>query len=66
MEALREQFICARLLKLNNVEQVRLKIREQRDEILEGIATGHIKPDKQLIDYLGELNVAVGDVEVKS
>ena len=50
------------LLKLNDVGQMQAKIRETRDEILQGIADGKIKPDKQLTDYLGELNVAAGDV----
>lgn len=50
------------LLKLNDVEQVKAKIRETRDDILQGIAAGTIKPDKQLTDYLGELNIAAGDV----
>ena len=50
------------LLQLNDIEQVRRRIREQRDDILAAIAEGHVKPDKQLTDYLGELNVAAGDV----
>lgn len=55
------------LLELEDVEQIKKKIRETRDEILQEIADGKITPDKQLTDYLGELNIAAGDVsEVKS
>lgn len=50
------------LLQLENPELVKRRIREQRDEILEGIASGHVKPDKALMDQLAELNIAVGDV----
>lgn len=53
------------LLTLNNTEEVKRRIREQRDEILTAIAEGHVKPDKHLTDYLAELNVAAGDVEVQ-
>jgi hypothetical protein len=53
------------LLKLENADQVKQKIREQRDEILQGIESGHIKPDKALMEQLMELNVAAGDVVIE-
>jgi len=53
------------LLQLENAEQVKQRIREQRDEILQGIADGRVKPDEKLTKYLAELNIAIGDVEVQ-
>ena len=53
------------LLKLENPELVKRKIREQRDEILDAIKAGRVNPDKALLDQLFELNVAAGDVPVE-
>lgn len=53
------------LLKLENPELVKQKIREQRDEILDAIKDGRVNPDKALLDQLFELNVAAGDVPVE-
>jgi Arc/MetJ-type ribon-helix-helix transcriptional regulator len=65
MEAVMDSDFVRELLQLENADQMKQKIREQRDEILEGIASGHVKPDEKLLKYLAELNIAAGDVEVK-
>jgi hypothetical protein len=49
------------LLSLENTMQVRRAMMMRRDEILQAIADKAVEPSKELVDELGELNVAIGD-----
>jgi len=49
------------LLSLDNTMQVRRAMMMRRDEILQAIADKAVEPSKELVDELGELNVAIGD-----
>jgi len=49
------------LLILDNTMQVLRAMMMRRDEILQAIADKAVEPSKELVDELGELNVAIGD-----
>ncbi len=51
------------LLKLENINQVKRAMMQRRDEILQGIESGTIEPSKEVVDGLGELNIAIGDFD---
>lgn len=54
-----------KLLQLENTDQVKRAMTERRDEILQGIENGTIRPGKAVVDELGELNIAIGDFDVE-
>jgi hypothetical protein len=57
--------LTQKLVGLESVDEVKCAIRDYRDDLLTAIAEQRIEPTADLMKELAELNVAIGDVEVR-
>lgn len=50
------------IIALDNSHQVQRALMDRREQILQAIGDRTAEPTKELLDELGELNIAIGDV----